>query len=455
MNQLGVMPLDSLDTLQTIDKQFHCHPFTDHGAMHTTGTSVLVSATGCYVTDHCGRRFLDALAGLWCVNIGYGRKELADAVSEQIAMLSFYPSFFNSTTVPAIKLAEKLAALAPAPLSHSFFCNSGSEANESAIKIILAYNHSQGRFEKRKFLSRSYAYHGVTLGSTSLTGLTPCHTAFGLPLADFIHTPTPYSWEAGRTDPEQLAEECLEQTRQIIEREGAHTIAALFAEPIQGAGGVIVPPPGYLKKLRDLCFEYDILFVADEVITGFGRLGAWFASELYDLRPDLCTLAKGITSGYVPLGAVMFSDKIATVLNQGGVFSHGFTYSGHPVATRAALVNIEILEREKLPERVQTVIGPYFQRSISELSAHPAVGEVRGEGLIAAIELLPEAGRSALRPELALGTQVAAFAREEGVIVRGIRNMIALAPPLIITEQEVDELVAALFRALDAFQKQA
>lgn len=448
------MPLETLDTLQTLDKQFHYHPFTDHRAMHASGTSIIVAADGCYVTDHSGRRLLDALAGLWCVNIGYGRKEVADAVAEQISRLSFYPSFFNSTTVPAIELAEKLAELAPAPLSHTFFCNSGSEANESAIKIIHAYNHSQGRPEKSKFLSRTYAYHGVTLGSTSLTGLTPCHTAFGLPLADFIHTPTPYTWEAGRTDAEQFAEECLEQTRQVIEQEGAHTIAALFAEPIQGAGGVIVPPHGYLKKLRDLCLEYDILFVADEVITGFGRLGCWFASELYDLKPDLCTLAKGITSGYIPLGAVMFSDKIAAGLNQGGVFSHGFTYSGHPIATRAALVNIEILEREKLPERVQTAIGPYLQQSLSELSAHPAVGEVRGEGLIAAIELLPRGGRSALRPELALGAQAAAFARAEGVIVRGIRNMIALAPPLIITEHEVDELVAALFRALDRFQKQ-
>ena len=440
----------SLETLRRIDQAHHLHPFTDHGDLHRQGTRIIRSASGCTVIDENDRPLIDALAGLWCVNVGYGRREIADAVYKQMTAVAYYPSFFNTTTEPTILLAGKLAQLAPKGLGHAFFSNSGSEANESALKLIRGYQKLRGKRAKQKIVTRSFAYHGVTLATTSMTGLPSCTEPFDLPLPGFVQVPGPYAYGANNgMTPEQYGEWCLAETERILLKEGPDTIAALFAEPIQGAGGVIVPPPGYLRALRDLCRRHDILFVADEVITAFGRLGTWFASELWNLEPDLIVTAKGITSGYLPLGATLVRDEIAEMLTKGGYLAHGYTYSGHPAATAAALANLEIIEKEKLVERVRDDVGPYFQKKLQSLAGHRAVSEARGFGLIGALEVVPRGGRAELTPTTLLGVKAAALVREEGVIVRGIRDLVALAPPLVVTHEEVDRIFAAVERGLD------
>ena len=440
----------SLETLRRIDQAHHLHPFTDHGDLHRQGTRIIRSASGCTVIDENDRPLIDALAGLWCVNVGYGRREIADAVYKQMTAVAYYPSFFNTTTEPTILLAGKLAQLAPKGLGHAFFSNSGSEANESALKLIRGYQKLRGKRAKQKIVTRSFAYHGVTLATTSMTGLPSCTEPFDLPLPGFVQVPGPYAYGANNgMTPEQYGEWCLAETERILLKEGPDTIAALFAEPIQGAGGVIVPPPGYLRALRDLCRRHDILFVADEVITAFGRLGTWFASELWNLEPDLIVTAKGITSGYLPLGATLVRDEIAETLTKGGYLAHGYTYSGHPAATAAALANLEIIEKEKLVERVRDDVGPYFQKKLQSLAGHRAVSEARGFGLIGALEVVPRGGRAELTPTTLLGVKAAALVREEGVIVRGIRDLVALAPPLVATHEEVDRIFAAVEKGLD------
>jgi putrescine aminotransferase len=438
-----------LPGLRKLDREHHLHPFTDHKAMHGAGTHVIRSAKGSTVVDETGRELLDALAGLWCTNVGYGREEILAAVSEQMRAVAFYPSFFNTTTEPTIRLAARLAKLAPARLNHVIFSNSGSEANESALKLIRAYWKLRGRREKTKVLSRTFAYHGVGLATTSLTGLPSCLDPFDLPLPGFIHVPGPNAYGTGKT-PDEYGRWCLKETERVIAQEGAHTIAAFFAEPVQGAGGVIVPPEGHLTALRELCRKHEILFVADEVITGFGRLGAWFASELWSLDPDLMSLAKGITSGYVPLGATMVSDEIADTFEQGGYLAHGFTYTGHPVACAAGLANLEILENEKLVERVRDDVGPRFQQKLRALAGHPAVAEARGTQLIGALELKrPARGKYADVAPNMLGPKVHELAREEGVIVRGIRDLVAMSPPFVVTHEELDRIFSGLERAID------
>ncbi|HWN96621.1 MAG TPA: aminotransferase [Methylomirabilota bacterium] len=441
---------DALRQLQDADSSFHLHPFTNHLEMHGQGTQVIESAEGCYLTDATGRRLLDGLAGLWCVNVGYGRREIIDAVYRQMSRLPYYCSFFNTTNEPAIRLAERLARMAPPRLQHTLFSNSGSEANETALKIIRAWQKLRGKPAKTKILSRTFSYHGVTLAATSMTGLPGCYAPFDLPLPGFIHVPGPHPYGANSPlDPVAYGKWCIEETARIIDREGAGTIAAMFVEPVQGAGGVIVPPDGYLSALRRLCRDNDILFVADEVITGFGRLGAWFASHLWELDPDVMTLAKGITSGYLPLGATMVSDEIAGAIIKSGYFAHGFTYSSHPTTAAAALANLDVLENDSLIPRVRDEVGPYFQQKLREFANHPAVGEVRGYGLIGALELLPREGKAGLNPADPIGAKAARMAREEGVIVRGIRDLIAMSPPFIVTKDEIDLLFAAVRRTLE------
>jgi putrescine aminotransferase len=443
------MPPFDLASLRRLDEAHHLHPFTDHRAMHGAGTHVIRSAKGCTVVDEQGGELLDGLAGLWCTNVGYGREEILQAVTDQMRAVAFYPSFFNTTTEPTIRLAARLAELAPGRLSHSIFSNSGSEANESALKLIRAYWKLRGKREKTKVLFRSFAYHGVTLATTSLTGLASCADPFDLPLPGFVRVPGPNSYGSGKS-PAEYGKWCLEETERVIAREGARTIAALFAEPVQGAGGVIVPPEGYLAGLRELCRRHEILFVVDEVITGFGRLGAWFASELWSLDPDLMTMAKGITSGYIPLGATMVSDEIADALEAGGYLAHGFTYTGHPVSCAAALANLGILERERLVERVRDDVGPRFQAGLRKLAGHPAVAELRGYGLIGALELKrPPKGKYADTPPNMLGSAVHNLAREEGVLVRGIRDLVAMSPPFVVTHAELDRMFTGLERAIE------
>lgn len=436
--------------LKELDARHHLHPFTNHDELHAAGTHLIERGEGVFLFDSEGRKLLDGLAGLWCVNVGYNCPEVIDAVSSQMRHLPYYPSFFNSTTEPAIRLAHKLAELAPAHLNRTFFSNSGSEANETALKIIRFHQKLRGKPGKTKIISREFAYHGVSLATTSMTGLPGCYLPFDLPLPGFLHAPAPHAYAANKeSDPQAYAAWCLEETERLILRENPDTIAAIFAEPIQGAGGVIVPPEGYLAGLRALARKHDILFVADEVITGFGRLGDWFASELWKLEPDLLILAKGLTSGYLPLGATMVSDTIAEALVHGGYLAHGFTYSGHPTSCAAGLANLHVIERDNLVRRVRDDVGPYFQQKLRAFAGHPAVGEVRGYGLIGALELLPREGKAALTPTTLLGLKGARLAREAGVIVRGIRDLVAVAPPLIITREEIDQLFAGVQSALD------
>lgn len=440
----------SLDELRRKDEAHHIHPFTHHHAMHEKGTHWIREADGCHLIDQDDRRLLDGLAGLWCVNVGYNCASIVNAVHAQMERLPYYPSFFNSTTEPPVLVAEWLAKHAPARLNKVVFSNSGSEANETALKMIFAYHKLRGAPKKRKILSREFGYHGVTVATSSMTGLPSCYEPFGLPLEGFIHVPAPYPYYAKtELDPEAFGAECIEKTKAIIQREGADTIAAMFVEPVQGAGGVIPPPPGYLRALRDLCRENDILFVADEVITAFGRLGDWFASNLWDLEPDLMTLAKGLTSGYLPMGATMPSDEIAEVIYHGGYFAHGFTYTGHPTCAAAALANLEVIESLGLVDRVRDDIGPYFQEKLRALTDHPAVGDVRGYQLIGALELVPKGGPDALKPGDNIGIRASDLVREEGAVVRGIRDLIAMAPPLVIQRAEIDELFDAVGRGLD------
>jgi putrescine---pyruvate transaminase len=444
------MDQSSTRDLQEQDRQFLVHPFTDHSQLHEVGTHIVVKGEGCYFHDESGRRILDGLAGLWCVNVGYGSKAIARAVSEQIERMPYYPSFFNSTTEPAIRVAEFLAARAPSRVNHTIFSNSGSEANETALKVIRAFWKLKGRSEKKKILSRTFSYHGVTLATTSLTGLPNCQEPFDLPLADFLHAPAPYAYGANtQMSEDTYGEWCLEETRRMIAAESPETIAAFFVEPIQGAGGVIIPPGGYLSALRELCRENDILFVADEVITAFGRLGDWYASNLWNLDPDLICLAKGLTSGYLPFSATMLSDEIAESILKAGYFAHGFTYSGHPVCAAAALANLEEIESLGLIPNVLHDLGSYFQQKVCEIRGHRAVAEARSSGLIAGIELIPREGRSALTPTSMLGLQAWSLIREEGAMVRGIRNLIALSPPLIISHEEINELFDCIRRGLD------
>ena len=443
------MQTTSAESLEQLDRQFHLHPFTNHDELHAQGTHIIERGEGVWLTDARGRRLLDGLAGLWCVNVGYNCAEIANAVNAQLRRLPYYPSFFNSTTEPAIRLAEKIASLTPPGLKHVMFTNSGSEATETALKLIRGPMKLRGTPGKTKIVTREFAYHGVTLATTSMTGLPGCTQPFDLPLPGFIQVPGPNAYAANQEhDPVAYGKWCLEETERIIQREDPATIAALFAEPIQGAGGVIVPPAGYLRGLRELARKYEILFVADEVITGFGRLGTWFASGLWDLEPDMMTLAKGLTSGYLPLGACVVRDELADTLMHHGYLAHGFTYSGHPTSCAAGLANIEVLENQKLIERVRDDLGPYFQQKLRAFAGHPAIGDIRGHGLIGALEHLPREGKAALTPTTMLGTRGAKLVREEGVIVRGIRDLIAIAPPLIITHAEIDQIFTAIERAL-------
>ncbi len=416
--------------------------------MHEPGTHLIKEGDGCFLVDQDDRRLLDGLAGLWCVNVGYNCVAIVEAVHRQMERLPYYPSFFNSTTEAPIHVASFLAERAPERLNRVIFSNSGSEANETALKVIRAYQKLRGKSGKNKILSRTFAYHGVTLATTSMTGLPTCYEPFDLPLPGFVHVPGPHPYGAkSPLDPVAYGKWCLEETARIIQREGAETIAAMFVEPVQGAGGVIPPPDGYLLELRELLRKNDILFVADEVITAFGRLGDWFASTLWNLDPDLITLAKGLTSGYLPLGGTMVSDEITEVLFGGGYFAHGFTYSGHPTCAAAALANLETIDRLGLIPRVRDDVGPYFQEKLHSFRDHPAVSEIRGTALIGAMELIPRPGTTAAPNSL--GLRASNLIRDEGAIVRGIRDLIAMAPPLIVTRTEIDQLFESVRRGLD------
>ncbi len=431
------------------------HPYTNLAAFRDAGPLILESAKGIYVHDHTGRAYIDGMAGLWCTSLGYGNDELIEAATEQMRKLSFAHIFSGKSHDPAIALAEKLKEISPAPASKIFFACSGSEANDTQIKLAWYYNNARGKPGKKTILSRKRAYHGVTLAAASLTGLPNNHTDFDLPFSFVRHLTCPLLYrdgEPGETEAEfsaRLASE-LDET---IQREGPDTIAAFIAEPVMGAGGVIVPPEGYFPAMQAVLDKYDILFIADEVICGFGRTGKMFGSQTFGIRPDTVSLAKALTSAYAPLSAVTVSEDVyQAMLDESrkiGTFGHGYTYSGHPVSTAVALKAIEIYERDNIIGHVNAV-SPTFLGRLNALADHPLVGNVRGVGLIAGIELVADKpSRRPFQPAQGVGPMAAKLCEEEGLIARAMGDAIALCPPLIITEAEIGELFDRLGRALD------
>ena len=435
------------------DVRHHLHPFTDFGALAEEGGSrIITRGEGCWLEDSEGERILDGMAGLWCVNVGYGRKELAEAAYRQMMELPYYNTFFKTATPPVIELSEKLAEITPDGLEKVFFASSGSEANDTIVRLVRRYWRVRGEDQRRTLISRVNGYHGSTCAAASLGGMKPMHALDGLPLPGFEHIRQPYWYqEGGDLSPDEFGLVAARALEEKILELGAETVAAFIGEPVQGAGGVVVPPDTYWPEIQRICRKYGVLLIADEVICGFGRTGNWFGSGTFDIAPDIMTLAKGITSGYLPLSAVMVGDEIADVLfREGGEFAHGFTYSGHPVACAVALANIEIMEREGLVEKVRKETGPYFQARLRELAQHPLVGEVRGVGLLGGIEMV--ADKASRRPfddpgKAGLICREACFANN--VISRSVGDSMVLSPPLVIAKDEIDELMKRMRKSLD------
>ncbi|MBM5812762.1 MAG: aspartate aminotransferase family protein [Gammaproteobacteria bacterium] len=437
---------------QALDSRHHLHPFTDFQALAGEGARIITRAEGVYLYDSDGRRILDGMSGLWCVNIGYGRAELAEAAARQMRELPYYNSFFKSTNPPAVELAAVLAGLTPPQFNHVFFTNSGSEANDTIVRMVRRYWDLLGEPRRSVLISRHNAYHGSTLGGASLGGMAAMHGQGGLPIPDIVHIEQPYWFENGiDVTPEDYGRRAAQRLAEKIEELGPERVGAFIGEPIQGAGGVIIPPDSYWPEIQRICREYGILLITDEVVCGFGRTGRWFGCEYYGLEPDFLTIAKGLTSGYQPLGGVMVSDRVAEVLiGRGGEFHHGFTWSGHPVACAVALANLRILQAERLVERVRDEIGPYLQRRWRELADHPLVGEVRGIGMLGALELVAHKGsRTFFRDRGAAGTRCRDHCFRNGLVMRAVRDTMIVAPPFVITTAEVDELIARARHCLD------
>lgn len=437
--------------LQSLDNEFHLHPFTDTKHLHSVGSRIISEADGIYVWDSNGNKIIDGMAGLWCVNIGYGREELVESATRQLRRLPYYNTFFMTSHPPVIELSERLASITPPHFNHVFLTNSGSEANDTAIRMVRRYWALQGQESKTVIISRVNAYHGSTFGAASLGGMAPMHEC-GIPIANIEHIQQPYWYrEGGELSPEEFGIQSALSLETKIQDVGADNVAAFIAEPIQGAGGVIVPPDTYWPEITKICKKYDILFIADEVICGFGRTGRWFATDMFELEPDFMIMAKGLSSGYLPIAGVMVSDDIAEVMiESGGEFAHGFTYSGHPVSSAVASENIRILSEEKIVERVRYETGPYFQERLRELSDHPLVGEVRGVGLIAGIELIKDkSSRVRFEPEQKVGIRCRDIAAKRGLIMRAIEDSMVLSPPLIITKSQIDDLVKIAFDSVD------
>ncbi|HEX2582205.1 MAG TPA: aspartate aminotransferase family protein [Dongiaceae bacterium] len=438
-------------TLQASDRH-HVHPFSNHEELARLGARVIVKADGTHVWDSEGRRLLDAFAGLWCVNIGYGRSRVAEVARAQMLELPYYNTFFKTTTRPAAMLAEKLIALTPPQFEHVFFGLSGSDANDTIARMVRHFWALKDQPERQFIISRWNAYHGSTMVAASMGGMSYMHRLAGLPLPGFAHIRQPYWFgEGGKSDPDSfglLAARALEEKILAL---GVDKVAAFIAEPIQGAGGVIIPPRTYWPEIQRICAKYDILLIIDEVICGFGRTGHWFASEHFAIeQADFMTLAKGLTSGYLPLSAVVMSRRVAGILNRAGDFNHGYTYSGHPVSCAVALENIAIIEEESLVEKVRTETGPYLARRLQELSDHPLVGEVRNIGLMGAIELVRDKrSRARFEPAGRAGTLCRDHCFEIGLIMRATGDTMLISPPLTWTMEDVDEFMVLARRALD------
>ncbi len=438
--------------LQALDAAHHMHPFTDSAELAKKGARIITSAKGVWLTDSDGCVILDAMAGLWCVNIGYGRQELVDVAARQMLQLPFYNTFFQTSTVPAIMLAKRLAELAPGDLNHVFFNGSGSDSNDTNLRMVRHYWAAKGQPERSIVISRWNGYHGSTMGAASLGGMKGMHAQGGLPIPGIVHIDQPDWWsEGGDMTPEDFGLERARQLEAKILELGADKVAAFIAEPVQGAGGVIVPPVTYWPEIQRICKQYGILLIADEVITGFGRTGNWFGCQTMGFTPDIMTCAKGITSGYIPLGASIVSDEIFNTLDAADEFAHGYTYAGHPVACAVALENLRLLDEDGIVERAGSDIAPYLKEKWESLTDHPLVGEAKIVGLMGSIALTPN---KATRAKFASPTgTVGYYCRERcfanNLVMRHVGDRMIISPPLIITKAEIDILIDRARFSLD------
>ena len=442
---------------QAADAAHFLHPFTDFQALAKKGSRVITRAENIYLWDSDGHKILDAMSGLWCVNVGYGEPALIEAATKQMKELAFYNAFFQTATPPAIELAELLAELTPPQFQHVFFSGSGSEGNDTIVRMARRYWDLLGQPERQIFISRKNAYHGSTMAGASLGGMSGMHEQGGLPIPGIVHIEQPYWFEhapqgMSRDEFGLLAAGWLDAK---INELGADKVAAFIGEPIQGAGGVIIPPATYWPEIQRICDRHGILLVSDEVITGFGRTGHWFGCETMGFQPDLMTFAKGVTSGYIPLGGVMVGERVARVLiEKGGDFNHGYTYSGHPVACAVALANLKLLRERGLVERVHDDVGPYLAKAFENLNEHPLVGEAQTCGLMGALLLVKDkAGRqgrgTAFPSELGVGMVCRGHCFGNGLIMRAVGDRMIIAPPLIITRAQIDDMVGLIRRCLD------
>ncbi len=446
---------DRLNSVQARDISYFLHPYTNLKQHEEAGPMVVTHGDGIYVYDDEGNQYIEGLSGLWCTALGFSEQRLVDAASAALSRLPFFYSFFGRGHDVGVDLAEKLISLAPVPMSKAFFTSSGSEANDTAVKLIWYYNNALGRPRKKKIISRIKAYHGVTIAAASLCGLPANHQEFDLPISNILHTDCPHRYRFAQADEsdEEFATRLAENLEKMILEEGPDTVAAFFAEPILGAGGVLVPPATYYAKIQAVLERYDVLFVCDEVINGFGRTGNMWGAQTRNIQPDIMTMAKALTSAYVPMGAVLISEEIyrglVTQSEKLGIFGHGYTYTGHPVCAAVALEAINIYEERDIVGRVQKT-GPRLQAGLRTHSGHPLVGEVRGIGMMAAVELVKDkTTRESFDPSLAVGAYFGQRAIQHGLIVRTIGDSICLAPPLIITEEQIDSLLERFGHTLD------
>ncbi len=442
--------------LQQLDSEHHLHPFTDHKELHKKKSRIITRADGVYIYEADGSKVLDGMSGLWCVNVGYGRDELVEAAAAQMRELPYYNSFFQCTHPPSIKLAAMLTELSQPQLNHVFFTGSGSEANDTIVRMVRRYWDLMGQPERHTIISRKNAYHGSTVAAASLGGMKPMHKQSGLPIPGIVHVEQPYWFGSDRTlSPDEFGLAAAKAVEDKILELGADKVAAFIGEPIQGAGGVIIPPDSYWPEVQRICDEYGVLLISDEVICGFGRTGEWFGADYYGTRPDFMPFAKGVTSGYLPLGGVFVSDRVSDVLiDKGGEFYHGYTYSGHPAACAVAMANIDIIKRERLVERVKDDIGPYLRQGWEKLGEHPLVAETRMVGLLGALELVKSKDPiERFDEKQGVGTICRDFLVNNGLVLRAVGDTIVCAPPLTLSHEEVDELVEKAWKCLDLTQQ--
>jgi putrescine aminotransferase len=442
----------STEQWQAADAAHFLHPFTDFQALAKKGSRIITKAENIYLTDSDGHRILDAMSGLWCVNVGYRQQALIDAATRQMSELPFYNAFFQTATPPAIELAELLAQVTPPQFRHVFFSSSGSEGNDTVVRMVRRYWDILGQPARQVIISRRNGYHGSTMAGASLGGMAGMHAQGGLPIPGIEHIDQPYWVEHGqgmsREEFGLVAARWLEEKILAI---GPDKVAAFIGEPVQGAGGVIIPPITYWPEIQRICDKYGVLVVSDEVICGFGRTGRWFGCETMGFRPDLMTFAKGVTSGYVPLGGVMVGDRVAQALiERGGEFEHGYTYSGHPVACAVALANIRLIREQQLVERVHDDVGPYLAEAFATLRDHPLVGDAETCGLMGAVLLVKD--KEGLKPfasDVSIGMVCRGHCFREGLIMRAVGNRMIIAPPLVITRPQIDEMMGLIHRCLD------